>query len=317
MLRTTLLFCTGTGTVLALAQSISPKIIGNGGTSAVLPSGHRISWTVGEPVTGSTHVPGGWVTQGFHQSKPAVAAIFPQVFLEGPFVSGSGAMTDGLRTTGTIPSTEPYSALLFPQVNSGGEHITSSVLAVTGNNAIVDWVHVQLRSAANNATVVATRNALLQRDGDIVDLDGTNQLRFVAPGGNYYVAVLHRNHLPVLSANTINLGSLGVFLNFRSPATATYGTNAQKTIGTVNALWAGEVTGEGTIKYTGAGNDRDPILVAVGSTTPNNTLSTQYRREDVNMDGAVKYTGAGNDRDPILVNVGSTTPNNTRVKQLP
>lgn len=28
-------------------------------------------------------------------------------------------------------------------------------------------------------------------------------------------------------------------------------------------------------------------------------------------------TGSGNDRDPILVNVGSTTPNNIRVQQLP
>jgi len=31
----------------------------------------------------------------------------------------------------------------------------------------------------------------------------------------------------------------------------------------------------------------------------------------------IKYTGSGNDRDPILVNVGSTTPNNVRLAQLP
>jgi hypothetical protein len=37
----------------------------------------------------------------------------------------------------------------------------------------------------------------------------------------------------------------------------------------------------------------------------------------VNLSGQVKYTGTANDRDPILVNVGSTTPNNTRVRQLP
>ena len=35
------------------------------------------------------------------------------------------------------------------------------------------------------------------------------------------------------------------------------------------------------------------------------------------MNGQVKNTGSGNDRDPILVNVGSTTPNNVRVQQLP
>ena len=81
-------------------------------------------------------------------------------------------------------------------------------------------------------------------------------------------------------------------------------------------LWAGDATHNGAIKYTGSANDRDPILLKVGSTTPNNTTSG-YFTEDVNMDGSVKYTGATNDRDPILVNVGSTTPNGSRAQQLP
>ena len=54
----------------------------------------------------------------------------------------------------------------------------------------------------------------------------------------------------------------------------------------------------------------------MGSTTPNNAV-TVYSTRDVNLNGQVKYTGSGNDRDPILVNVGSTTPNNVRVQQLP
>ncbi|MBL0043314.1 MAG: hypothetical protein IPP33_02505 [Flavobacteriales bacterium] len=46
-------------------------------------------------------------------------------------------------------------------------------------------------------------------------------------------------------------------------------------------------------------------------------MSGTYSSRDVNMDGNVQYTGSGNDRDPILVNVGSTTPNNVRLQQLP
>jgi len=42
-----------------------------------------------------------------------------------------------------------------------------------------------------------------------------------------------------------------------------------------------------------------------------------YSTRDVNLNGQVKYTGSANDRDPILVNVGSTTPNNVRTQQLP
>ena len=68
--------------------------------------------------------------------------------------------------------------------------------------------------------------------------------------------------------------------------------------------------------WPGDGNDHDPILTTVGSTTPNNAV-TLYSTRDVHMSGQVKFTGSGNDRDPILVNVGSTTPNNVRTQQVP
>ncbi|HQV57199.1 MAG TPA: hypothetical protein PKV27_04240 [Ilumatobacteraceae bacterium] len=78
----------------------------------------------------------------------------------------------------------------------------------------------------------------------------------------------------------------------------------------------GNVVRDGGVKYTGSGNDRDPILIRVGSTTPNNTVNG-YFAEDCTLNGQVKYTGSGNDRDPILVNVGSSVPTNVRVEQLP
>jgi hypothetical protein len=37
----------------------------------------------------------------------------------------------------------------------------------------------------------------------------------------------------------------------------------------------------------------------------------------VNLDGIVRYTGAGNDRDPILSNIGGAIPTNVRIQQLP
>lgn len=89
-----------------------------------------------------------------------------------------------------------------------------------------------------------------------------------------------------------------------------------KATGSYRALWMGNASPGNALSYTGANNDRDPILVRVGSTTPNAAV-TGYFLEDTNLDGLVKYAGAGNDRDPILVNVGSTTPNATRTAQLP
>lgn len=42
-----------------------------------------------------------------------------------------------------------------------------------------------------------------------------------------------------------------------------------------------------------------------------------YLGTDVNMDGTVRYTGQGNDRDPTLQNIGGAVPTNQRASQLP
>ena len=243
--------------------------------------------------------------------------VSPKVFLEGPYVSGTGLMGDALRTLPTFPLTEPYTGIGYTHVGGGGgETTTAGVLAVSGNNAIVDWVVVELRNAATPATVVATRSALVQRDGDVVSTDCTNPVSLAVAAGNYYVAVRHRNHFGAMRSAPLTLSATATAVDFTSAATVMYGTSARKTVGTAQVLWAGNVVRDSNLKYTGASNDRDPILVKVGSATPNNTVNG-YWREDVNLNGRVKYTGSGNDRDPILVNVGSTTPNNVRVEQLP
>ena len=46
-------------------------------------------------------------------------------------------------------------------------------------------------------------------------------------------------------------------------------------------------------------------------------MGNVYDRRDTNLDGVIKYTGAGNDRDPILLNIGGTVLTNTRTQQLP
>lgn len=240
--------------------------------------------------------------------------------LEGPYSPTTGLMGDALRVLPSFPLTEPYTALGYAHTGGGGgETVAPAVLAITGNNAIVDWVVVELRDAFVPTTVVATRSALVQRDGDVVGTDGVSPVSFNAPTGTYNVALRHRNHLGVMENNGVALSSTSTAVDLSSVATSTFGTAARKAItGTfpTQALWAGDVTFNGQVKYTGSGNDRDPILTTVGSTTPNNTVSV-YSTRDVNLNGQVKYTGSANDRDPILVNVGSTTPNNVRGQQLP
>lgn len=256
---------------------------------------------------------GSSTTHGFCVTQSLLAA--PKILLEGPYGSGP-LMSDALRTSGYLPTSEPYTALGFAHVGSGGETMGPGVLSITGANAIVDWVFLQLRAPSPGYPVVATRCALVQRDGDVVDVDGVSPVSFTAISGNYHLAVLHRNHLGMMTSTTRALSGTATAVDFTLPATTTYGTEARKDLGGVQLMWAGNCTGDNLLRYVGDPNDRDPILVRVGGSVPTNTVAGYYR-EDVNMDGVVRYVGDPNDRDPILVNVGGTVPTNTRVEQLP
>ena len=172
-------------------------------------------------------------------------------------------------------------------------------------------------------TVVATRSALLQRDGDIVDLDGISEVEFPDTyAGEYYLLVRHRNHLGAMTATAIDFTSMP-FVDFTVAAQPTFGTTATSARRLIKTATYGLIAGNTLprtptgfiIRYNNAENDRLPILNAVGDLTPLNVISGQYRLEDLNMDRQVKYNGANNDRVIILNNVGSSTPLNTITQQ--
>ena len=247
---------------------------------------------------------------------PSALAVTPRVFLEGAMAS-PGVMSDLLRAGGLLPLAEPYTGLGFAAIDGGGESTTQAVLNTPLNSAVVDWIQVQLRSPNDPSELIAVRNGLLLQNGFIVDVDGVSPLTFPGvPPGQYYLAVRHRNHLGVMTATPYQFTSTPAYIDFTQPYTMVYGNEARKYVFPDMLLWAGDVNHDGALLYTGQSNDRDPILVTVGGTTPNN-VTTGYKLEDINLDGVVKYTGQDNDRDPILVNVGSTTPNNVRQAQLP
>lgn len=239
-----------------------------------------------------------------------------RVFLEGPYNPGTGLMNDGMRTLGLVPTTEPYTGLGYTHVGGGGETTTPAVLALSGDDAVVDWVLLELRDAVDPSIIVASRSVLVQRDGDVVDTDGTSAVSLPIGQGNYHVAVRHRSHLGAMTASTQFLFAGGTIVDLTLPSTATFGTEACRVNGALQLLWCGDVTFDGVVRYTGSNNDRDPILTAIGSVVPTNVVSGSGQ-EDVNMDGVFKYVGQDNDRDPILQTIGGTVPTAIRVQQLP
>jgi hypothetical protein len=255
---------------------------------------------------------------GYDPNGSPLVKLNVRAHLEGPFNTSNLLMNATLRSNGLVPLTEPYSALGYAHVNGGGgETTTSAVLAVTGTDAVVDWVVVELRNKNNSQQVLATRSALLQRDGDIVDLDGMGDLTFNVPADQYFVAVRHRNHLGIMTAVAQPLSNATAEVDMGSASLPLFGgSNATKTLAGKLVMFAGDANADNTLSYTGLENDRDLVLVRVGGSVPTD-VTQGYHPEDFNMDGVVRYTGANNDRDIILSNIGGTVPTSIRQAQLP
>jgi hypothetical protein len=252
------------------------------------------------------------------QAGPDVVALTPQVFLQGSYENSTGLMRDDLRDCGLIPLVEPYTASVgFSHVgNGGGESTTNTVLSVTGTDAITDWVFVELRSKTSPATIIASRSALVQRDGDIVDVDGVSPLTFTGvPGDSYYVAVRHRNHLGVMTEVAIPLSENTTIVDFRDPTTGNFKISglagsdyAQKPIGAISALWAGNAQNDNRIIFQGPNNDPDPVFFSVYFDSDNidflaNYIQSGYLDSDVNMDCSTIFQGPNNEPDIIFFNV--------------
>lgn len=236
-----------------------------------------------------------------------------KVLLGGALNTGTGNMRSDLGTQGLLPAMEPYSAMGIALENPGVT-ANAAVLQATGDQAIVDWVVIELRNADAGYTVAGRRAALVKANGDVVATDGTSQVLFTTTTVGRHVVVRHRNHLAAMTAAPLTANAQNVDLT--ATTTTLYGTNPMQVAGTRRALWPGDVNGNGDVRYTGGGNDRDPVLVAIGASVPSNSVQG-YRSEDVNMDGWTLYSGAGNDRDFILTTIGGSVPTTVRTAQVP
>ncbi len=233
----------------------------------------------------------------------------PAAFLQGallnPNAGEESLMRDDIRNT-LLSTTSPYAdgaTCLASVLNAGGTSGTGAV-----GNDIVDWVFVELRDANDDTLIRESQSALIQRDGDIVGIDGISNLEFCIAHDDYYVVVKHRNHLGIMTANTVALSDVASRVDFTDANNQiTYGTDAQTTFGVpsgVVAMWAGDSNGDGRLNYSGALSDVSPIRSQVFN-DPNNSVfggppvasypSIGYNGTDVDMDGVTVYSGATSD----------------------
>ena len=208
-------------------------------------------------------------------------------------------MSDALRAgTNVIPVADPYRALPystnFTHTNNPiTETVSAAVFntnAVTSDN-IVDWVFVELRN--NNSspgnTVLQTRSALLQRDGDVVDLDGVSPLTFNRLAtGSYTIAIRHRYHLGL----STDPGTFTQALTETNSTTAitdfSIATDAQL-FGTAAAfatsgdgrrmLWGGNANYNNNTKFSGLNNDLDFLLITTLNNNTGGSILNTYNQD--------------------------------------
>jgi hypothetical protein len=299
------------------AQSIERQVLASTGTT-ITNGTISLDYTLGETIVGEKSNSTIVLTQGFHQGFVQLAVIInPIVFLQGA-LSGS-LMNDSLRFGGYLPTTSPYSDNLTcnPSVFNDGGSSGSGLI----NDNIVDWMWIELRDANDNTNVIASRSGLLQRDGNIVDVDGFSDLIFNVPNGDYFIVVNHRNHLGTMTLNTINLKETVSVVDFTDANTPiSFGNFAQKDLGDGNlALWSGDANGDGKIAYSGALSDVTSLRSQVFN-DPNNSIfggppianygSLGYSNNDINMSGITYYTGPLTDAVFIRSNIFNH-PNNS------
>lgn len=261
-----------------MTQSIEKFSIDSGGASA--SAGNiQILYTLGEVNVQEYSAGNIQVSEGFINPMVLTLNVSPKVFLQGPYMSPvtAGLMNDDLRTI--LPTTSPYADALT---------CNASVFTTTGTNAIVDWVQVELRDASDRSIVIESRSALLQRDGDVVDIDGTSGVALTTAAASYYVLVNHRNHLAILSANPIALsGATAVDLS--ANPSAVYGTtNAVTNMGGTYAMYSGDFDANGQVQQSDAAG----VILLLGS--------SGYSAADMDMNGQIQITDINNIITPNL-----------------
>jgi Bacterial Ig domain len=263
--------------------------------------------------------------------------LLPKAYLQGSLFGiymPDTLMRDDLRVKGFIPTTSPYPAMGMTGITITNAATTAVIGASSpsGANAIVDWVFVELRSGADSTLVVDSRSALIQRDGDIVDVDGVSSVKFSqANAGDYYVVVRHRNHLGVMSVKT-PMSATCTVIDFRRASTPTFNLDAtnpvnqsQVVVEQGRALWAGNALyvntndGKHSVIFQGTDNDVNVVYQQVINAATNIFISPFYKFKgyyagDINMNGEVIFQGTTNDVEFIYQNIIKNHPGNLLVQ---
>lgn len=209
-------------------------------------------------------------------------SISAKVFLEGNFDGTGNMMTDDLRSMDLIPELEPFSPLGYTHVNGGGyEYLDLPALTTTGNDAIVDWLLLELRDKDDATNILASKTVLLQRDGDVVATDGVSIVEFPnVIADDYFISLKHRNHIGIRTATTYSLSNIMISIDFTNdPAIIEGTTNGIQDLGNgIYGLFSGDSDYNNQVQNT----DKVETTIELGK--------AGYLQSDIDLNGQVQNT---------------------------
>jgi PKD repeat protein len=218
-------------------------------------------------------------------SLPVDIQLNLKTFLEGPY-NGIDMNTD---LNDILPLQQSLTVIGY----NGDEEVQA-----IPNEDIVDWIGLELRDAtdinsATSGTTIGGGAFFLLRDGTIVGLDGSSLPFFSLPLENeLFVAIWHRNHLPVLSKYPL-IPNEGIYsYDFTISADQVYENNQSSLEGGAFGMISGDANADGTINGTDGIEEWYPQVGKSG-----------YLQGDVNMDGQVDNSDKN---DTWLPNVGKS-----------
>jgi len=230
---------------------------------------------------GRSRAQGHAIDLGIFESPSVQVSV--RAMLQGAYDSASGLMRTDLAAGSLIPTTEPFTALGFVQVDGGGGETSSQ--AVFTDEDIVDWVFVELRDANDFNVIIATRSALLKSNGLVVDMDGVSPLAFFdKTAGNFHVAIRHRNHLGAVSASSLGLSNNVVNFNLITTNANALGGNLSLIDlgGGIFGLPAGDLDYNGQVQNVDQ-NDMVPLIGTAGYSTGDLDLNGQIQNAELQV----------------------------------
>ncbi len=157
------------------------------------------------------------------------------LMLQGYYDLNSNLLNTNLMDNNLLPNEAPFNIGEVTQVSDFPANV-------------VDWLLVELRDETDMQTVVAQKAVFINSAGSLVDISGDEVLTFDdLEDKNYYIAVFHKSHLPIISRTAQPLNDNPTVFDFATSAATTMGDNQQTQIGSQFFMSSGDFDGNGII----------------------------------------------------------------------